>query len=280
LVLTPEEQGDDVAAAPRILRYLVELAVARQQFLELGLDRSSVPSGANAVPAEVLLVLDNVDDLSSFFGQQWRTILWQFPQVHVLVTARTNPVFLAANQRWLSSQPIEKLTTGESIQLLREFQPEQRFPASEEKAVSQLAVELDGWVLAVEIVGAFLGLERDGGVTPTEYLARLRQRGAPEIDRPVADAAVVGQLTRPNESENRLGELVRWSLERLQRASRQAVYLAAELHPDEIPGPWWREVCSREVEGFDWRNLLRDLRQLRLIIANGVASAPSGAGME
>ena len=280
LVLTPEEQGDDVAAAPRILRYLVDLAAARQQFLEQGLDRGSVPAGAGAIPAEVLLLLDNVDDLPGFFAQQWRTVLWQFPQVHVLVTARTNPVFLAGNQPWLRPHPIEKLTTPESIKLLSEFQPSQRFPPGEEQAVSQLAEELDGWVLAVEIVGAFLGVESDGGCTPTEYLARLRQGGVPQIDEQVADTAVAGQLTRPNESEKRLQELVRWSLGRLQPASQQAVYLAAELHPDEIPGAWWREVCSREVAGFDWGALLRDLRQLRLIVASGVASTPSVAGVE
>ena len=120
---------------------------------------------------------------------------------------------------------------------------------AEEAAVRELVRELGGFTLAVEQVAVFLGLH--GEITPSAFLAGLRQKGLPSADAlPAKHVAVGEQMLHQDKQlalilQATLARLNEPALTALVRVAAAAGYGPLALAAGIDPGPASRNGPAR-----------------------------------
>ena len=289
LQLTEDERKDFPSAAAAVFTHLHDVTQSRVAVLHENLLRQhDLHSPAHDLPEieqpRALLILDNVDrpellsarEISRLPAGNW---------LEIIVTTRLNPSAFGCGDRTLAYLEIGTLPPADALQLLADFQPAHRFAsADEEAAAREIVAALGGWTLAVELVAAYVGdLAKKHEPNPfRRFLNEMQTHGLAWVDNLADKDAVDDQLRHSRDAdaqrrkrENRIGTLVRWSVERLSPAARTALEFASLLMPDEIPLEWLRVLTTQrhptvaDETTFDnpdaWPRLWAELRGLRLL---------------
>jgi hypothetical protein len=217
-----------------------------------------------------LIILDNVSEPELLSAAQLATLPHPANWLRLVATTRLGPERLAMSGKQLATVPVDSLDEDDALTLIRDHQPDQRFPnIAEELAVREIVRELGGFTLAVEQVAVYLGLNA-ADEPPNAFLKRLRAEGLPSVDQLPKDADVAAQMLH---QQKQLGPILRATLESLTRdipTARTALQFAALLPPDSSPWPWLKaltterhpELADRPAE---WGKLRRRLEGLRLL---------------
>ena len=127
-----------------------------------------------------LLILDNVDDPALLSADQI-ALIPATEWLEIVVTTRLNPERFGAGDRWQKPISVDELPEPDALALLCDFQPEHRFvQPDDQNAAWEIVHALGGYTLAVELVGAYLGMHP--GVTAVAYLQRLIDEGLTTTD--------------------------------------------------------------------------------------------------
>ena len=225
-------------------------------------------------PHRCLLLLDNVDrpglldpaQVARLNGGDW---------LHVLATTRLGENELHGAQRDRSFLAIDELPSDDALALIESYQPEGRFRSEAECDAGREIVRLLGcFTLAVESAAVYLG-QFANDVTCAAFLARLKREGVTGLD-----AATDRIKTGVRHGEKRLGATLQPTLDRLDAAEKLTLEFAALLPSDQVPLPWLRALLAKTFSKFEidaqpgypdaWKNLLRRLFGLRLLLATDV----------
>lgn len=269
LDLEQAQKQDYRLAASAVLGYLHTVLKARANALRRG--------PAQFAPIDqprALLLLDNVDQPALLHAHQTAQ-LPSAPWLTLVVTTRLNPQVFHLPPRSFHPIEISVLPAADALQLLREFQPGQRFADGQEEAATEIVRLLGGYTLAVELVGAYLGDRALDGYQPSQYLKLLEQQGLTKVDLLAQDDAVHAQVRHSTDvAQNHISTLIGWSQARLSPAARTALAFASLLMPDEIPLVWLEHLTQRrhpaelandEHEPPKWPAIWRELHGLRLL---------------
>jgi tetratricopeptide (TPR) repeat protein len=220
--------------------------------------------------AAALIILDNVSEAELLSVAQLATLPHPANWLRLVATTRLGPERLAKSSKQLATVAVDSLDEEDALTLIRDHQPDQRFPnATEESAAREIVREMGGFTLAVEQVAVHLGLNAVDEL-PSAFLTRLRQAGLPSVDELPADADVAAQMLH---QQKQLGPILSSTLAPLVRelpAAETVLRFAALLPPDSVPWPWLRELATRHhLELADrpaeWGKLRRRLEGLRLL---------------
>jgi tetratricopeptide (TPR) repeat protein len=278
LELEQAQKQDYRLAASAVLDYLHRVLQARADALRREIEPNDQLRGpAQFAPIDqprALLLLDNVDQPALLHAHQTAQ-LPSAPWLTLVVTTRLNPQAFHLPPRSFHPIEISVLPAADALQLLRDFQPGQRFADGQEKAATEIVRLLGGYTLAVELVGAYLGNQAHQDYQPLHYLNLLKQKGLTSVDRLAQDDAVQAQVRHSTDvAQNHISTLIGWSQARLSIAARTALAFASLLMPDEIPLVWLEhltqarhpaELAHDEHEPPKWPAIWRELHGLRLL---------------
>lgn len=264
------------------------ITTARRQIVEQqlrGSDERRTPEDAleSYQNSGCLLILDNVDEPELLDACQLKLIPDQ-GWLSVIVTTRLAPRRFGAisNMRGIDVPP---LSGPEGVELLRTFMRNGDFPnAEEEKAAEELVSALDGYTIALELVGAYLASTVDGGepVSIATYLDILRHRGVTVNDELAEEVDVAAQVPYQHkqvggilaDTVSRLKTtLTAKNRESMAEAAVQILEIASLLQPDRIPEEWLQGILQQvqpDLEGNrrgmgPWQIIRRALVQHRLL---------------
>lgn len=278
LVLEQVQRQNYGHAASAVLGYLHTVLKARANALRREIEPHAPRRGpAQFAPIDqprALLLLDNVDQPALLCAHQTAQ-LPSAPWLTLVVTTRLNPQDFHQTGTSFHSIEISVLPAADALQLLRDFQPGQRFADGQEEAATEIVRLLGGYTLAVELVGAYLGDRALDGYQPSQYLKLLAQKGITSVDRLAQEDAVQAQVRHSTDvAQNHIATLIGWSQARLSPAARTALAFASLLMPDEIPLVWLEhltlarhpaELAHDEHEPPKWPAVWRELHGLRLL---------------
>ncbi len=212
----------------------------------------------------ILLVLDNVTGLDLLSPRQTDALTSLGPSLHLLATTRLAPP-AGAHGNWVT---LGELPEVDAVDLLEKHRP--FADDAERDAAHRIVRRLGGFVLAVELVAAWL--EVHAGVTYPAFLERLGLEDLEALDDLAADREVT---LRQHDHERRLDAVLGPSIEGLEPAGRRAMEYAALLAPDAVPLPWLRELVASDFPeigvsvspGYEepWDRICRMLWRLALI---------------
>ena len=294
LQLSEDDRQDYRKAAVAVLEFLERLTFARREILldELG-RRVDEGKAERHTPVDeppelerprALLILDNADKPELLSATQI-ALLPAKEWLEVIVTTRLHPEKFGGGDRTFAHLEISVLPDSDAVKLLADFQPGRRFASdAEEQSAREIVKALGGWTIAIEISAAFIGdRAKRGRPTPVaDFLDKLNQAGLAWVDdltaKPAVDQALRHGKSISDEHErkrqNRVGTLVRWSMDQLSAPARTALEFASLLRPDEIPLAWLRQLTLNrhpEIEvkdidnDHDWASVWHELHSLRLL---------------
>ncbi|MCB2188395.1 MAG: tetratricopeptide repeat protein [Deltaproteobacteria bacterium] len=221
-------------------------------------------------PPACLVILDNVDQPALLAPAQ----LDRLPAadwLQVLATSRLGEEDLHGLGGDREFVDVDKLPPDDALDLLRSFQPGEKFQDDrEEEAARDIVRLLDGFPLAVESAAVYLGETANQGVTCAGFLALLRDQGITGLDEKAR-----GTQTGVRHVEKRLRATLLPTLELLSPVERCVLDYAALLPPDAVALPWLRSLVVREHPELNqevkpgcadpWLSALRRLFSLRLL---------------
>ncbi len=240
--------------------------LARHPERESG-DDSRLPQFA----PQMLLILDNVDQPALLQVDQ-TSLLPQAAWLEVLVTTRLDPRQFGATGRSMKAIAVDSLPIDDAVSLIRDYQPHSRFSSAADEAGSQqLAAELGGYTLSVELAAAHLGAHPE--VRPDEYLRHLLKEGLPANDR-LAGEVEADAVIRHRDKQ--LGLVLQATLSTLanEPAYRAVLELASLMPADQILSEWLRHAAIEEHPSLEktepgrpdpWLEVWRRLEGLRLL---------------
>jgi tetratricopeptide (TPR) repeat protein len=179
----------------------------------------------------------------------------------------------AANLHW---HALDSLPCDEAVALLETIV--HSCPPAERPSLAELATELGGFTIAVELTGRYL--LSNPADTPSALLARLRASLLPELG---SKAERTGRDLFRHGEEARLDFIIGQTLASLSPAKVRALEYAAELAPDALPLAWVRQLLATDFPEFagdniaadtSWMQLAESLSSLRLIMRNQKAVGP------
>lgn len=186
-----------------------------------------------------LLILDNVD-VSDLLAAAQTSALLKGDWLHTMFTtrlAKSDFPGLPVGSEFLA---LDQLDPADALELIRQYQPQQRFPNdAEEKAAASIIETLGGITLAVETAAIYLG-QHHAQITPSAYLARLRTDLLSYHDK--AARSIEGAV-RHGIAE--VTATLRPTLDTLTPAARTVLALAALSAPDAVILPWLREIAGQ-----------------------------------
>lgn len=191
----------------------------------------------------VLLVLDNVTDITLVSRQQTDALTLLSPKLHLLATTRLLP---PTHDNWLT---LCELPESDALDLLEKHR---LFASDQERQAGQRIVQrLRGFTLAVELVAAWL-------VAHPEFMYQQVAEGLDldDLDTMGEDRNV--ELRRHNH-ERRLKAVLGPTLASLSPPARRALEYAALLHPDYVALPWLKELTGRDFPEINQPTRLSDL---------------------
>jgi tetratricopeptide (TPR) repeat protein len=215
VTFSPEESKDNALAWRKIKQHLEEPFFYNRHHL-------------------TLLIFDNVEYPDSSFSD---AILDAnlLKHVHILFTTRYAKYSLKHVQ-WL---PVDNLTAQESTQLLSNFKAINS--AEDEHAAVTIAEKLEGFALALDIVGVQMMLNR--GATYADMLLDVEAEGLGFIDG-------VGSEQAPFRKGYNTESLARLALPLFKRLSNLELRIldyVAWLAPDQIYLPWLEDLIAQEM---------------------------------
>jgi Flp pilus assembly protein TadD len=232
--------------------------------------RCTNPSEPERQRGAALIILDNVSEPGLLSAAQLATLPHPANWLRLAATTRLGPERLAKSGKQLATVAVDSLDDDDALTLIRDHQPDQRFPsAAEESAAREIVRELGGFTLAVEQAAVYLGLNGTDD-PPSAFLKRLRTEGLPNVDKLAKDADVAAQMLH---QQKQLGPILRATLEPLVKelpAAGTALEFAALMPPDSVPWPWLKELTTRRHPELadrpaEWGKIKRRLEGLRLL---------------
>lgn len=209
----------------------------------------------------ILLVLDNVSDPALLFHEQTDELTSISPQLHLLATTRLRPPS-ADEKKWFT---LGELPETHALDLLEKHRP---FKNEEEReAAEQIVHQLGGFVLAVELVAAWM--RKHPEISWVDMANGLKLE---DLEILAGDA---GAELRRHNHEKRLEAILGPILDSLSLEELRTMQYAAYLAPDAAPLEWLKELITKEnfpelgqkSRLYDpWVNLCRHLSDLALLI--------------
>ena len=177
---TPEQQAQSA------LRKLKRITLSRrdnvnQQLRDL--ENRHTPEDQLEVrdKSACLLILDNVDETDLLAADQLGLIPAE-DWLSVIITTRLSPDSFGAATS-LRSIEVPPLSLIEGVELLRTFMPGEEFPGTDEAQAAEYLVQaLDGYTIALELIGAFVQTNWQAGARLSRYLRALEQKGLAATD--------------------------------------------------------------------------------------------------
>ena len=274
LELTESERSNADLAASAVLDHLRKFtrnkAVQVCDALRRSPDRHSADVDLPKLDhPRCLLILDNVDDPALLSADQI-ALIPATEWLEIVVTTRLNPERFGAGDRWQKPISVDELPEPDALALLCDFQPEHRFvQPDDQNAAWEIVHALGGYTLAVELVGAYLGMHP--GVTAVAYLQRLIDEGLTTTDDLAHDPDVERRI---HHRQKQLALVVKDTLGLLSEAARTVLHFASLLPPDQIPLIWLHDLTGRqhkeiltERAGYPpaWPAIWHELEGLRLL---------------
>jgi tetratricopeptide (TPR) repeat protein len=254
----------------------------------------------------VLLVLDNVTDVSVVAPQQTDRLTALGPKLHLLATTRLRP---PSGGMWLT---LGELPESDALDVLEKHRPFERSERerrermeprpsgsgcldvapslpdgrgskeseTERTAAIRIVKRLGGFALAIELVAAWLAAHPE--VTYAGFLQRLGLEDLEALADAEADPGI--ELRRHNH-ERQVAAVLGPTLAALEPAERRALEYAALLPADVVALPWLRELAAGDFPELDapprpgradpWSDLCRSLFRLALFSRAEGATADS-----
>ncbi len=207
----------------------------------------------------VLLLLDNVTDLSLLAPEQTDALTKLGPKLHLLATTRL-PAPTTPKDSWLS---LDRLPDEDAIELLEKHRP---FESDEDReAAWQIVKRLDGFTLAIELTAAYLAAKESVSYAKmSEYL---------DIEALEKMSNKCDVKLRRHNHERSLSAILKSVLEGLQPAERRFMEYVALLPPDQVPLPWLKELVTHDFPELSeedqlenpWNEVWQKLEKLSLI---------------
>ena len=225
------------------------------------------------------LLLDNVSE-PQMLTQSQLDVLPPQPWFHVAVTTRldVSDIGAAGSRASAAVVAVGRLDAEDALELIREHQPARDSAGlhsdfnnpDQAEAARKIVEMLDGYTLAIEQAGVYLG---NSGVEPTELLATLQAQGTPAPD------IAAGSSERPHAiqlPEKLAGVITDHTIDQLPRPARSVLAFASLLPPDTIPWDWLEQLTEsatvspptgvpRLTSRDDWRATKRILEGRRLL---------------
>ncbi|MCC5024690.1 MAG: hypothetical protein J6386_18680, partial [Candidatus Synoicihabitans palmerolidicus] len=218
LELHEAQRANSSLAAKAVVAHLRELTMRRCDIVRERLARHSERHSGDSNFAtldqpRLLLILDNVDQPELLSKSQVK-LLSAEDWLEIIVTSRLHPGKFGEDARTFHSVEVDGLPESDALQLLRELQPEQRFPEGEENEQAALEIVrlLGGYTLAIELVGAYMKT-KPRTFPPTRMLEQLRTDGvALKVDAYAADPDVKNKIEDEDYRGRTIGSLVASSM--------------------------------------------------------------------
>ena len=228
-----------------------------------------------------LLILDNVDEAGMLAADQLRLIPAE-DWLSVIVTTRMSPESFGAASS-LRSIKVPPLSLAEGTELLRTFMPGEAFPDAEQaQAAKALVRALDGYTIALELIGAFVHTNWQAGARLSKYLRTLQDKGLAATDELAGKSGIAEKI---DYQHKQIALIVDDSLASLRQqlteeygeavatAAQQLIEIASLLQPDTVPAPWLKAMLEQAHpdledtdEGLDpWGIIRQSLMQLSLL---------------
>ena len=152
------------------------------------------------------------------------------------------------------------------MELLRTFMPGEAFPDAEEaKAAEELVKALDGYTIALELIGAFVHTNWKAGARLSKYLRTLEKKGLAATDELAGKKGMQEKIAYQHKQialivEDSLAslrsQLAEEHGEEMATAAQQIIEIASLLQPDTIPAAWLEAMLKQAHP--DWRRPTRD----------------------
>ena len=204
-----------------------------------------------------LILFDNVDDAALLAPSQVAYLLPAADHVHVMATTR-----LPAGQfSGVEVIAVQELPEENALRLLEQHRP---FDEATKAAAQEIVQLLQGYTLAVEVVGVFLW--KNPEISYPQYLEQLQQMDIQTLD--ISGSQDEVQLSRHQEKV--ISQLLAPTLAQLSETEQQVIQYAALLPPDQVALPWLKDLAaggkenSWQAEGIldPWQRLVRRLKGL------------------
>ena len=143
-----------------------------------------------------MLILDNVTE-PALLSLSELVKLKEPSWLRMLATSRRGDDEIAPIEGVLTHLPIPVMSREEALDLLDAHAGYRfRSDAKEWAAIEEIVRMLGGFTLALDQVGAFLGLHLEEGVLPSNYLERLQAEGLTGLDELTGDEQVSGRSSQ------------------------------------------------------------------------------------
>ena len=216
-----------------------------------------------------LLVCDNVDSAELLRSGKIAELRVRDERFHLLLTTRLPAPPDAGAIATLHWHALDSLPIDEAVVLLETIV--HACPERERPSLAELAKELGGFTIAVELTGKYL--VNNPADAPGALLARLRAATLPELGD---EAARTGRDLFRHGEEARLDFIVGETLATLPPIEIRALEYAAQLAPDAIPLRWMQELLVADFREVGrgtvgdptprWTEARKRLSSLRLLV--------------
>jgi tetratricopeptide (TPR) repeat protein len=263
--LVPCAQVDDVRIPLVNLAEFKDVALTDADRKDLAIAFARVRAAFETGPRS-LLVLDNVDNPKTLSPSARAQFLPSSDNVHILVTTRLESDRLSG----LTCLALDTLSEEDALLLLKKYRP--FLDDAERHAARSIVRRLEGYALAVEVVGVYLWKTADEGVTYVGYLQRLESEGFASLD----DIAVDDRVDLSRHQQSTVSKLLEPTLAKLSPPEKLALEFAALLPSDSVPLTWLKELVVQRFPEYGahskpgypdlWRQVTRRLLGLRLLV--------------
>ena len=218
----------------------VEFSEAEKQDLALGFERVLTElkkRAESANPPRVLLLLDNVDQPKLLEPAQ----VQQLPQAEwlsIIATTRLGEHDLFGRHKDRAFLAVDELPESDALGLIEQYQPGGKFPDEAARiAARDIVAQLGRLTLAVEVAAVYLGQFAE--VSCVAFRERLRREGLTGLEGAAQETS-----EGVRHAEKSLSATLRPTLERLGKAERLTLTLAALLPADHVALPWVRVLVA------------------------------------
>lgn len=216
-----------------------------------------------------LLLFDNVDSPDLLRPGKIAQLRICDDRFHLLFTTRLPQPPNAGETGNLHWRALDSLPQEDAVTLLETIV--HACPEAERPNLTELARELGGFTIAVELTGRYLA--SNPADPPSALLARLRTAPLPELGK---EAQITGPDLYQHWNEARLDFILGQTLATLAPEDIRALEYAAQLAPDAVPLDWVRQLLAADFSDFakdkgsaaaeKWTQLVEKLSSLRLLM--------------
>jgi tetratricopeptide (TPR) repeat protein len=215
-----------------------------------------------------LMILDNVES-GSFISPDQLTRFQRNDSLHVLITSRLGERDLCGSYPDRAFVSIDTLPEVDALALLEVHQPNEEFKSSAERSSAiEIVRLLGGFTLAVETTALYLGTY----ATEVDCSALCESLRSGGLD--ASEAAAADERVRLAWHEKLLTTTLRLTWQRLDKASRFALFACAYLPAEHIALAWLQPLLWERfpylgnpadvLPRTPWNALVHDLLSLRI----------------